>query len=276
MLPYALQHPRIRAGLLAAVVGILGEDTAEAAAARLRPWLGAIAGLPDGPREWLMRRTTRTPAVDLVIDAATTGRSGRRVFLSTSARRAAAAIPQLIDTEIYDRIFDQMLTAARWTGRLYVSLCVVRVSLSANSWSQAAARIGLDPMIANDAAGRALDGMRVTPAVFAAAVHDASSMLSRDRDFRRREERVRALAQDPQRWFPLWRASMAPDQRPATMPYVIAWMWCEVAQAPLQTSPGWFAPPTLAQQIAYRHFSQTIRSVARAVLRDLIVDPGAR
>jgi len=101
MLPYALQHARVRAGLLAAALGILGEDTADAAAARLRPWLGAIAGLPDGPRGWLMRRTTRTPAVDLVIDAATAGRRGRRGFGSMSARRSAAAIPQLIDTEIY-------------------------------------------------------------------------------------------------------------------------------------------------------------------------------
>ena len=275
MLPYALQHPRIRAGLLAAAVGILGEDTADAAAARLRPWLGAIAGLPDGPRGWLMRRTTRTPAVDLVIDAATAGRTGRHKFNPTSARRAAAAIPQLIDTEIYDRIFDQMLTVARCTGRLYVSLCVVRVSLSANSWSQAAARIGLDPMIANDAAGRALDGTRVTPAVFSAAVHDASSILSRDRDFRRREDRVRALAQDQHRWFPPWRASMAPDQQPATTSYAIAWMWCEIAQAPLQTSPGWIVPPTSAQQRAYRQFSQTLPSVAQAMLRDLIVKPGA-
>ncbi|WP_234809818.1 hypothetical protein [Mycolicibacterium tusciae] len=275
MLPYPLQHAKIRAGLLAAALGILGEDTADAAAARLRPWLGAIAGLPDGPRGWLMSRTTRTPAVDLVIDAATAGRRHRSAFGSTSARRSAAAIPQLIDTEIYDRIFDGMLAVAAWTGRVYVSLCVVRVSLSANSWPQAAARIGLDPAIANDAARRALAGMRVTPAVFAGAVHDASSMLSHDRDFRRREDRVRALVLDQHRWLPRWRASMPPDRWPATTPYAIAWMWCEIAQAPLQTSPGWIAPPTSAQQVAYRRFGQTLGSVAQATLRDLVMNPGA-
>jgi hypothetical protein len=275
MLPYALQHPKIRAGLLAAALGILGEDTADAAATRLRPWLGAIAGLPDGPRGWLMRRTTRTPAVDLVIDAATAGRRHRRAFGSMSARRAAAAIPQLIDTEIYDRIFDDMLSVAPWTGRLYVSLCVVRASLSANSWPQAAARIGLDPAIANDAARRARAGMRVTLAVFAAAVHHASSLLSRDRDFRRREDRVRALVLDQHLWLPRWRASMLPDLRRATTPYAIAWMWCEIAQAPLQTSPGWIAPPTSVQRIAYRRFGQTLQPVAQATLRDLLMNPGA-
>ncbi len=275
MLPYALQHAKIRAGLLAAAVGILGEDTPDAAATRLRPWLGAIAGLPDGPRGWLMRRTTRTPAVDLVIDAATTGRRHRSAFGSMSARRSAAAIPQLIDTEIYDRIFDDMLSVAPWTGRLYVSLCVVRASLSAHSWPQAAARIGLDPAIANDAARRALAGMRVKPAVFAGAVHYASSMLSHDRDFRRRENRVRALVLDQHRWLPRWRASMPPDRRPATTPYAIAWMWCEIAQAPLQTSPGWIAPPTSVQRIAYRRFGQTLGSVAQATLRDLVMNPGA-
>jgi TniQ len=274
-LPYALQHAKVRAGLLAAALGILGADTAEAAADRLRPWLGALAGLPAGPRGWLMRLTTRTPALDLVIDAATAGRSSRRASVSISGRRSAAAIPQLIDTEIYDRIFDDMLSVAPWTGRLYVSLCVVRASLSAKSWSQAAARIGLDAAIANDAARRALAGMRVRPAVFAGAVHYASAMLSHDRDFRRREDRVRTLVRDQRRWFPRWRASMPPDRRPATTPYAIAWMWCEIAQAPLQTSPGWIAPPTSVQRIAYRRFGQTLQSVAQATLRDLVMHPGA-
>jgi len=165
-----------------------------------------------------------------------------------------------------------MLAVASWTGRLYVSLCVVRVSSSATSWPQAAARIGLDPAIAHDAARLALAGLRVTPAVFAAAVHDASSTLSRDRDFRRRETRVRALVHDQHRWFPRWRASSPPGAGPLSARYAIAWMWCEVAQAPLQTSPGWIAPPTSVQRIVYRRVEEKLLHSERTALRALVVD----
>lgn len=137
-----------------------------------------------------------------------------------------------------------MLSGYESTGRLYVSLCLARSVSGVTTWSAAAEQLGLDQELGRRTARAASSRMRSTPAAFAASVTHTLSRLPRNRDFRDRESRVAALARCHRLWFERWRVSVSPKRKRAALPYAITWMWRELAQGLLGTSPAWTAPPS--------------------------------
>lgn len=265
----------VRGYVLAEAANILRQTNLDDAANLLTPWLDLIAELGNGPNTWLVNRTTRTPTMERLISATALQRHHVGRHLSNvrgNESLHANAIPQLIDTDIYHALFDDKLGGYEWTGRLYVSLCIVRVVTNVANWSDAAVKIGLDPAVGPRTARASSARMRVSPQVFADTVDTATHLLPRHRNFRKREKRVRTLVQDPDHWFERWRATMAPQRRPTSLPYAITWMWCEVAQGLLDASPAWPANPARQIKAAYRVFRDRLPEPAQAALRALALD----
>lgn len=269
------QSAVVRGHVLAEADDILRQTCIDDAAARLAPWLGLIAEVDNGPSGWLVNRTTRTPTMARLIQAATSQRHhvGRRLNkVRGNQLLRASAIPQLIDVDIYSEFFDAMLGGYEWTGRLYVSLCMVRSVADVANWSDAAARIGLDPTIGARNARASSARLRVSPQTFAEAIESATHLVPRGRNFRTREVRIRELARNPDGWFESWRTTMSPARRHASLPYAITWMWCEVAQGLLDTSPAWPSPPSHRVKASYRVFRDSLPRSAQAALRSLVLD----
>lgn len=263
---------RVRGHALAEAHAILGNTSLEQAAAALVPWLGCIAEEPNGPSAWLMNRTTRTATMERLIRAAAARghHVGRRLTtIRGNTALGPSSVPQMMDTDIYRDVFAPMLGGYERTGRLYASLCVLRAVAPVASWAEAATAIGLEPQFGVRAARTASLRMRVSPSVFADAVCRVTYRLPATRSFRRREARVRALAHDPSAWFDRWRTSMSPARRPPSLPYAITWMWCEVAQGLLDTSPAWTDPLTRQRTASYRAFRKPIPLAAQHDLRSL-------
>jgi hypothetical protein len=268
------QSARVRGHALSEAHQILRASNLVEAGVRLAPWLTLIADGASGPRGWLLNRTTRTPTIERLVDAATADRHhvGRRLDRRHVERTLEpSAIPQLIDLGIYREIFGDMLGGYEWTGQLYVSLCVVRSASSAASWRNAAVHLGMDPDFGLRAARAASNRMRVSSPVFADAVERLVRALPADRDFRHRESRVRALAREPTAWHAQWRTSVTPARRQSSLPFAITWMWCEVAQGALDTSPAWSGLPTRASKVAYRAFREKLPSALRDSLRSMVL-----
>lgn len=268
------QNALVRGQVLAESHAILSEVGPEQAAIRLSRWLSLIADIANGPRGWLLNRTTRTATMERLVDAAVAERHhvGRRlVRMRRDPTLQATAIPQQIDVDIYRKYFREMLGGYEWTGRLYVSLCVVRTVAHTANWSDAAVHIGLEPAIGTRTARAASHRMRVTPTTFADAVERVRCALPRDRNFRRREARVRALAHRSSAWYDAWRTSMSPARRHSSLPSAVTWMWCEVAQGSLETSPAWNRPPMRAAKVAYRAFRDRLPVPAQDALRSLVL-----
>jgi len=266
------QSALARGQVLAESHGILCEIGADEAAIRLSRWLSLIADVGNGPRGWLLNRTTRTATMERLVDAAVAERHhvGRRLDrMRSDPTLPTTAIPQLIDVDIYREYFREMLGGYEWTGRLYVSLCVVRTVTASTNWSDAAAHIGLDPAIGIRTARAASNRMRVTPTTLADAVERAKRVLPYDRNFRQRESRVRALAQGSSAWYESWRISMSPARRHSSLPSAVTWMWCDAAQGSLDTSPAWGGPPPRAAKVAYRAFRDRLPSSAQDALRSI-------
>lgn len=264
-----------RGGALAEAHAILGQDSAQAAGDRLAGWLWLIDD-HNGPAVWLKQRTTKTTTTMRLIDAAVAPRRhvGRRLRAVGDSGRTLlpAAIPQLIDAPLYDELFEGMLGGYEVTRRMYVSLCVVRLVSSANSWSEAAIQLDLDPDIGRRTARAASNRMRVTPAAFEEAVRQVHRALPRDRDFRARESRVRALASTPAVWLDLWCGTTSPQRRSTSLPYAVTWMWCEVAHGALVFSPAWTEVPTPPAKAAYRVFRHKLPAASRSFLRTLVLN----
>lgn len=269
------QSAVVRGHVLAEACEILRQPCIQDTAAHLAPWLGLIAEVDNGPSTWLVNRTTRTPTMERLIIAAVSQHHhvGRRL---TKVRRnellRPSAIPQLIGVDIYSEFFDEMLGGYEWTGRLYVSLCIVRAVADVANWSDAAGLIGLDPGIGTRNARASSARLRVSPQTFAEAVESAAHLIPRGHNFRTREARVRALARAPDNWFDPWRTTMLPARRHTSLPYAITWMWCEVAQGLLDTSPAWPIPPSHRVKASYRRFRDSLPRSAQAVLRSLVLD----
>lgn len=263
----------IRGRMLAVAHAILSEDSLTAAGALLSNWLEPISGVPNGPTSWLRNRTKRTPMMGRLIDAATTRRHhvGRRLNVaSVRSELRTAAIPQLIDIDIYRLHFNGMLGSYEWTGRMYVSLCLARSAIGASSWAESADAIGIDPTQGVRTARAASRRMRVAPELFTTAVRSVEDTLPRRRNFRHLESQVRTLADRPLEWSERWCGSFAPRQRLTSVPYALTWMWCEVAQASLETSPAWPNEPGPSLKAAYRAFAGRLTPTASEVLRTLV------
>ena len=268
------QSAFLRGQALCVAHGILSETGLNEAATRLAPWLSLVADKGNGPRGWLLNRTTRTATMEHLVDAALADRHhvGRRLDrMPSEPTLRTTAIPQLINVDIYDEYFREMLGGYEWTGRLYVSLSVVRTVTPTAHWSDAAVHLGLIPAIGIRTARAASNRMRVAPTTFAVAVQRARRALPCDRDFRQRESRVRVLAQESSAWYESWRTSMSPARRLSSLPYAVTWMWCEVAQGSLDTSPAWVGPASRAAKAAYRAFRDALPSPAQDVLRSLVL-----
>ena len=232
---------------LAAAHAVLSQPSLDAAATQVVPWLECIAGMPGGPSGWLVNRTTRTVTMDRLIHAATAGRHhvGHESIISAATPRLGLRrFRNLIDTDIYRRVFASMLGGYESTGRMYVSPCVLRVVAPVRNWSDAAGAIGLDPVMGRRTARAASNRMSASPSVFARAVDRVSHLLPAGRDFRLLKGRVRMLARQPDTWCERWRTSTSPARRPTLLPYAVTWMWC--AKLPKGVSkparPGWGGP----------------------------------
>jgi hypothetical protein len=262
-----------RASALAEAHAILCQPDLAAAAARLRPWLSLIDDVIAGPSGWLGNRTTRSPTMLSLITAACADRYhvARRLDRGQRVAFPPSAVPQLLDRDAYRDLFAELLGVREDTGRMYVSLCLLRAVQSLTSWTATAEHLGLDRAVGVRTAQAASIRMRATPEQFADAVRQTLSALPRDRDFRSRESRVRALAVDPEGWFQEWRTSTSPARRDTVLPYVITWMWCEVAQGFLDMTPGWPQAPTTTQKTLYRRFRGNLPPSAQRRLCALVV-----
>jgi hypothetical protein len=265
----------VRGQILAQAHQILCQSNLEDAAALLSPWLSLIVGVTGGMSGWLLNRSARTVTMEqlLALSTARRGPVSRQLSTSRSGESLKSqSIPQQIDADIYATTFPSMLNTHEQTGRLYVSLCIARTTSAATNWSEAAACIGLEPAIGIRIARTSSARMRVAPKVFAAAVVLAAHQLPAERDFRRRERRVRELALNPAGWFDTWATSMSPRRPLRTLPYAVTWMWCEVAQGSLGTSPAWPAKPTEVLKGVYRRFRNELPLQAQHDLRALVLD----
>lgn len=275
---WGISPPRsasLRGRALAEANAILGQPTLADAGARLASWLAPIAAVPNGPHGWLINRTTRTATTRVLIAAALSKRHHvGRLLDHTRIQKppAVSAIPQLLDLALFLEYFDGMLGGYQWTARLYVSLCLARSVTAAPNWSAAAAQLGLDPAMGSRTARAASGRMRSTPTAFADSVHRTLRVLPRNRNFRERESRVAGLARDPGTWFDRWRTSVKPARKPATLPYAITWMWCELAQGSLDISPAWNNDLATPSKVGYREFRDRLAPAAQAGLRTLILN----
>ena len=75
------QSALLRGHVLSESHGILSQTGLDEAATRLAPWLSLIADIRNGPRGWLLNRTTRTATMERLVDAAVADRHhvGRRL-----------------------------------------------------------------------------------------------------------------------------------------------------------------------------------------------------
>jgi hypothetical protein len=261
------QSAVIRGHALAQAHLILGQSSVDDAATLLVPWLDCIADAPNGPSEWLVNRTTRTSTMEQLIHAATARRHhvGRRLnTIRGNAALRPAAIPQMMDADIYRDIFATLLGGNQTTGRLYASLCTARVVAPVLNWSDAAILVGLDAEMGIRTARAASKRMCVSPQVFADAVDRASHLLPAGRDFRWREGRVRM-------WFERWRIATSPARHATSLPNAITWMWCEVAQGLLDTSPAWSGRPTAQHKASYRAFQGSVPPSAQHDMRTFVL-----
>lgn len=268
------QSAIVRGHALAEAHAILGQTTSDAAITLLIPWLDCIRDQPNGPSTWLLNRSTRTVTMERLIRGVVASRHhvGRRLKETRgSSALSPCSVPQMLDVDIFRHYFAAMLGGYERTGRMYASLCILRAIAPVASWSAAAAAIDLEPEVGVRTARAASGRMRASPEEFAAAVHRATYLLFPGRDFRRREAAVRALAQDPDTWWENWRTSTSPARQQTSLPYAIAWMWCEVAQAPIHTSPGWAGPFTTRRRDSYDVFRKSISLAAQHDLRALVL-----
>lgn len=264
----------VRGAVLGSAHEILAQPALASGGERLREWLEYIRDERNGPSAWLVNRTKRTPVMERLIAAAASNRRdvGRRLDGNLHDHHLRpSAIPQLMDVAIYRELFAGMLGGYEWTGRLYVSLCAVRAIVSVPNWSDAAARIGLPPEVGARASRAARSRMLATPEELEREIKKALASIPLERDFRALEARVRALASDADDWHVGWRASMSPARRAATLQYAVTWMWCEVAQGCLDTSPAWAAGPARGVKAGYRAFRDRLPPEAQDSLRQLVL-----
>jgi hypothetical protein len=267
---------RVRGAVLGCAHEILMQRNFESGSARLREWIRFIEDEKNGPAAWLTNRTKRTPTMQRLIAAAVSERRdvGRRIDRGRRCRQIEpSAIPQMIDTGIYRQLFAGMLGGYEHTGRLYVSLCMVRAIVSVKSWADAAVRIGLPPDVGSRTSRAARARMRTTPEDLQRQVNVALNNIPTSRDFRALEVQVLALAGDPEHWYPAWRLSTTPARRSDLLVYAVTWMWCEVAQGCLDNSPAWAVPPCHRIKAGYRAFRDRLPAAARDSLRRLVL-PG--
>jgi len=268
------QSATVRGRVLREANGILGAKGFEEAGARLAPWLSLIDDQVVGPCGWLLNRTTRSATIERLVRTAVATRHhvGRRLSqVHDEWTLSPAAIPQLIDVDVYHKFFDGMLGGYEWTARSYVSLCMARTVTSAASWPEAAACLGLDPALGVRTARAASSRMRVSPAVLVDAVGQAARAMPADRDYRRRETRIRALSQEQSGWHETWRTSMVPARRRSSFRSAITWMWCEVAQGSIDTCPFWVSPAPRLAKVAYRAFRNGLPDAAQEALRTIVL-----
>jgi hypothetical protein len=262
----------IRAGALSEAREILTQSSLDDAAANLSLWLDLIADIPNGPGAWLVNRTARTEAMERLISAALLLRHDVARHVSRSRiELPVSTIPQLIDREVYRNVFAEMLGGYEHTGRLYVSLCLVRAATSVRNWAQAAELLGLDPVLGPKTARAASARRNMEVPEFARQIRAVLAGLPTERDFRAREDRVRQLAGTPDLWLDQWCRSITPARRARALPYAITWMWCEVAHGFLSASPAWTTLPDSRAKAAYQAFKSRLPANGEAALRELVV-----
>ncbi|MDV3131366.1 TniQ family protein [Mycobacterium sp. 29Ha] len=269
------QSAIIRGHVIKQAHQILTSPSVESAGALLAPWTALIADEPNGPSVWMVNRTSRTTTMDSLIRSATETRHhvGRRLSKrgSSAANLSISAVPHLLDEQLFDEIFADMLGGYARTRRLYASLSITRALTAAPSWAGVAQSLGLAPHVGSQTARAASKLMRVSPEEFTQAVRRGLQALPPNRDFRKREARVRTLAERPQSWFPRWRSSSAPARRLTSLSYAVTWMWCEVAQSTVDSSPGWSAPPSHRVKAGYRAFETKLPQPMQESLRTLVL-----
>lgn len=267
---------RVRGSVLGCAYEILMQRDLDSGGARFREWIRFLEDEKNGPAVWLINRTKRSPTMQQLIAAATSDRRdvGRRLDRGHHCRRIQpSAIPQMIDVGIYRQLFTGMLGGYEHTGRLYVSLCMVRAIVSVENWADAAVRIGLPPDVGSRTSRAARARMRATPEDLQRSIDLALNTIPVSRDFRAVEARVRVLAGDPEHWYPAWRLSTTPARRSDLLVYAVTWMWCEVAQGCLDNSPAWAVPPCHRIKVGYRAFRDRLPVGAQDSLRRLVL-PG--
>lgn len=251
---------------------VLATANVDEAVARLAPWTAAVPETPDGFLGWVGDHTTPSPIVTRLVMAVHAPRRRLSCVLNDldPLPPRLERIPQVIPQHLFERHLAGLFTSRPETVRTFASLCLARTHPAVDTWATAAQSLGLDPRLGVKTAQACTTGQEASPSRVVHAIQDLATQLPQ-RNFRRSEERIRALART-KAWFTTWARQYRPHTRPESKTYALTYVWTSIAEGHITTSPAWTEPPTRDQRAQYRRFVQNLTT---AQLTGLERVPGA-
>lgn len=248
--------PIARAGAFATADTVLAAPDNETAAVVFTPWLDRVPRVPEGTLGWLADRTQMTETLsNLVVHAHAPHRRLSHLLDTTGPLLSARFVPQVIPEQIYRRHLTGLFDSTPDTVRLFAAICLARTNNVATSWAGAGELLALPAGLAERTARACSASALVRPQRIIEAVTNATQDLSRF-DHRAVEASVAGLRRR-RTWFDTF-AAERPGTRSTSKGYAITWIWLNVAEAHLASSPGWPSPPTRQRRALYRQFAQSL------------------
>lgn len=251
---------QLRGQAIAAADAVLRQRDLETAADTLHPWTELSPSTNDGQLGWLADHTTMTPRLTRLVMAATAQRRRLSALLADQTPIEARFVSQAVPDDLYARHIDEMLAVTATTGRLFASLCLVKLGRPGCTWADAAAFLGIDPAAGIDAV-RACTGQIVCgPRAFVDHLRDAAAALAEvGVDYRAREDSVRRLV-NRRRWYQTWTSRHRPGALPGSRRYAITYLWIAYAASTPRLSPVWRGRPTATEMAYYRRYAASINA----------------
>lgn len=199
----------VRAQILSVATEVLSGPTLGAIADRMRPFTSILPPSPAGPRAWLIGHTHRTPFMeDLTSAIVAPDRSFSYQLDHRPTRRLTRvnAIPQAVPTSIYEEHFMDVLPVSPDTGRVFVSLCLARRTLTSATWVSAGTLLGISASVARQTPMNVSARLKVPAAELVNRVIEIEPMILHSRtNYRQREQLVHQVVARRERWFDTWR-----------------------------------------------------------------------
>ena len=230
------QDPALRSRALTAADCILVAEDIDTAAIRFGQWLQHIPDVPEGRLGWLADHTQMTPTLTRLVMAAHAPRRRLSHLLDQQPPLTASTrqIPQVLPAHLVRVHLAGLFDSRPATVGIFASLCLTRTHPHVRSWADAARELGLPPELGERTARACSASMTASPADVVAALGVASREL--EIDYRELEDRVRRLARTT-RWFTRWARANRPGTRPISHVYAVQWLWLEMAQGHVASSP---------------------------------------
>lgn len=267
--------PALRGQALTAADTVLAAADIEDAVQRLGPWLDLTPPVPEGQLGWLADRTTMTPLLARLVMAATSTRRRLSTLLGQEQPIDIGSVPQILPADIYARRVAGLLDVTEATGRLFASLCLVRLGRPGMTWAEAAAALGLPPETGTKTARACSADVLCSAAAFVDAITEAGRELQQGAvEYRQREAVVRHLAAR-RRWYTTWARAHHPGSHAKSRTYAVTWLWTTYAAGAISTSPGWPGPSTAGERARYRRYTTRLEPDAQEALVDVAVTAAA-